>query len=79
MIARVEQPDGSYTKEERGNPECGRDFCDVCGDCLSCYGDDPCGPADEDDDAPVARHRWVIYWCPNSDVTEGDDIQGGCE
>jgi hypothetical protein len=21
---------------------CGEDFCDRCGDCLACYGDDPC-------------------------------------
>jgi hypothetical protein len=23
-------------------PECGRDFCDQCGDCLACYASDPC-------------------------------------
>ena len=21
---------------------CGEDFCDECGDCLACYGSDPC-------------------------------------
>lgn len=21
-------------------PECGRDFCQCCGDCLACYGED---------------------------------------
>jgi hypothetical protein len=36
-------------------PECGVDFCDRCGDCLSCYGGDPCCP---NDDGP---HRWVKY------------------
>lgn len=24
------------------HPECGKDFCDGCGDCLSCNGSDPC-------------------------------------
>lgn len=30
--------------------ECGKDFCGDCGDCLKCYGGDPCtdgGPHDE--------------------------------
>ena len=36
-------------------PECGVDFCDRCGDCLSCYRGDPCYL---NDDGP---HRWVKY------------------
>lgn len=24
------------------SPICGEDFCDACGDCLSCYGEDDC-------------------------------------
>ena len=36
-------------------PECGEDFCDFCGDCLYCYGDDECLSS------PDGRHRWVIY------------------
>lgn len=24
------------------SPVCGEDFCDLCGDCLHCYGSDPC-------------------------------------
>lgn len=23
-------------------PSCGEDFCEDCGDCMACYGDDPC-------------------------------------
>ena len=34
------------------NPEeirCGEVFCDLCGDCIACYGDDPCyGDMDAD-------------------------------
>lgn len=26
-----------------GAVKCGKTFCDRCGDCLACYGDDPCG------------------------------------
>jgi len=33
-------------------PECGEHFCDYCGDCLHCYGDDEC---------PDGGHRFVIY------------------
>lgn len=31
---------------------CGVDFCDHCGDCLPCYGEDPCYRG---------SHLWVIY------------------
>lgn len=50
MLAEVEKPDGTYELQEKGEPVCGEDFCDECGDCLKCYGDvcsDGC--------------RWVIY------------------
>jgi len=29
-------------KYPKGYPECGVDFCEVCGDCIACYGGDPC-------------------------------------
>ncbi len=51
MIALVEQEDGSYKSEERGDPKCGEDFCDSCGDCLHCY------PWYEG----YCLHSWVIY------------------
>lgn len=55
MIALVEQADGSYVEEERGEPECGTHFCDKCGDCLHCYGGDPCYTGSTD------QHMWVVY------------------
>ena len=44
-----------FIREEEREPQCGEDFCDSCGDCLDCYGDDLC-PGTED-----GEHRWVIY------------------
>lgn len=31
-----------------GRPGCGEVFCDRCGDCIECYGEDPCGSAGGD-------------------------------
>lgn len=39
MIAEIEQVDGTYVSVEAGDPVCGQDFCDRCGDCLDCYSD----------------------------------------
>lgn len=36
-------------------PQCGEDFCDTCGDCLDCYGDDPCP------ESGSASHCWYVY------------------
>jgi len=33
---------------------CGQYFCEYCGDCMYCYGDDPC-VAD-----PEGGHWWVV-------------------
>jgi len=33
---------GKRIRDEDVEPECGRDFCDACGDCLVCYGGDEC-------------------------------------
>lgn len=54
MIAQIEQDDGTFIDEER-ELECGN-TCDICGDCLYCYREDPCFPFGEPDD-----HVWVIY------------------
>jgi hypothetical protein len=40
---------------EYAEPECGEDFCDSCGDCLSCNGGDEC-LGNED-----GKHLWVEY------------------
>lgn len=42
---------------EDADPECGEDFCDRCGDCLHCYGGDPCW----DGGAEHPDHYWVVY------------------
>lgn len=47
MKAEIEQLDGRYILQEMGEPECGKDFCDICGDCLVC---DNC-----------SCRFWVIY------------------
>jgi hypothetical protein len=36
MIASVEKLDGTCEDREMGEPVCGQDFCDGCGDCLAC-------------------------------------------
>ena len=55
MLAEVERPDGTYEILEMGEPVCGEDFCDGCGDCLAC----------QHHDAAEWCHgcasRWVIY------------------
>lgn len=38
---------------EQAEPVCGEDFCDTCGDCLHCYGSEPCLYGGE--------HRWIVY------------------
>lgn len=45
----------SETGVPADGPECGRDFCDACGDCLACYGGDPCWPRHK------GPHLWVRY------------------
>ena len=50
MNAHIERPDGTFEIKEMGNPICGQDFCDTCGDCLACYRDYCFGGC-----------KWVIY------------------
>lgn len=40
---------------EEAEPVCGEDFCDRCGDCLECYGGDPCYESED------GEHYWVEY------------------
>ncbi len=44
---------GHLIRIEEAVPVCGVDFCDTCGDCLVCYGEDPCHFGGE--------HQWVVY------------------
>jgi len=39
-------------RTEVAEPTCG-DLCDACGDCLYCYGEDPC--------VEKGTHFWVQY------------------
>ena len=48
-VLRTDEPD----KVIELTPRCSRDFCDRCGDCLHCYGGDPC--------LRFKTHVWVIY------------------
>lgn len=58
--AEVEQSNGTYLVEDHGEPECGKDFCDSCGDCLACF-EDGCPQTDG------GEHRWVVYYYPPSE------------
>ena len=46
---------------EEAEPECGKNFCDTCGDCLACYESDPCIDG---------NHRWIVYVDPTCDEKE---------
>jgi hypothetical protein len=48
---------GELLRAEDAEPVCGEDFCDRCGDCLHCYGCDPCYGSGEEKD----EHFWVVY------------------
>lgn len=39
---------------EEATPICG-DYCDTCGDCLHCYGGEPCY------ESQGGEHFWVTY------------------
>lgn len=45
----------TFLRESDDEPECGKDFCDSCGDCLHCYGDDDCFVTND------RLHRWITY------------------
>lgn len=44
--------DNKFIRVEDATPVCGEDFCDNCGDCLACFGDD---------DKCICGCEWVIY------------------
>lgn len=45
---------GREVEEFEAQPRCGLDMCDRCGDCLECYGDDPCPNFGD-------WHTWTVY------------------
>jgi hypothetical protein len=64
-------------RTEEAEPECGEDFCDACGDCLDCYGGDPCY------ESKSGEHFWVVYEYPDGlpeppPITPNPKIQGEC-
>ena len=58
-----------FIRTEEAEPECGEDFCDSCGDCLVCYGDDPCYGSDP----PKPEHYWVEYLDHEQKDSEGKE------
>lgn len=57
MSDLAELVDANYHVSESlvAEPTCGEDFCDACGDCLSCYAGDPCYSSN------IGEHRWIVY------------------
>ena len=58
--ARVYGKDNKFIEHRDVEVECGEHFCDSCGDCLHCYGSDPCY-GNLDDDGEPGLHFFVIY------------------
>ena len=55
MVKHLADLKGIVYGSEEAEPECGEDFCDSCGDCLHCYGGDPCLESSD------GEHFWVAY------------------
>lgn len=54
-IANVVDEQYRHVTSWTADPTCGEDFCDRCGDCLHCHGDDWCFESADH------RHNWVVY------------------
>jgi len=61
MLCEVYDHTGKFIRRRGGEPICGVDFCDRCGDCLHCYGGDPCHRNNS------GKHRWVKFDEPPAD------------
>jgi len=46
---------------EEAKPVCNQDFCDECGDCLACYGEERCWDGAYD----RGSHLWIVYEKPD--------------
>ena len=56
MTRYIYDPQGEgLLRTEEAEPECGKDFCDNCGDCLYCYGDEECTCSNN------GKHHWAEY------------------
>lgn len=54
--------------ERRAEVSCGEDFCHHCGDCLACYGDDPC--------THEGTHDWPMEEVPDEDKASDPTTSG---
>lgn len=45
-----------FIRAVEAEPECGKNFCDSCGDCLHCYPGECIDRSGE-----TGEHRWVQY------------------
>lgn len=51
-------------------PICGTDFCALCGDCLYCFGEDPCQRSED------RRHYWddgAVFGVEPAELLKRDD------
>jgi len=55
MIKQIFDKKNHFIREENAIPVCNVDFCDTCGDCLACYGEDECMESES------GKHFWVEY------------------
>lgn len=53
MKKQVFDKNNQFLHSEEGVPKCDEDFCDSCGDCLACYGEDICNLSES------GKHIWV--------------------
>lgn len=51
----------------RAEVSCGEDFCEQCGDCLVCYGDDSCWAGGTEGD-----HEWPMREATEDEIRELD-------
>ncbi len=67
MIRRIYNHEGDkQLRVDNAEQECGKDFCDQCGDCLACYPDE-CWDGGE----YRGNHLWIHY--------ESQNAETGCE
>ncbi len=55
MQKYIYSSDAKLVQSVKDVPECGRDYCDSCGDCLHCYGETECSATSN------KKHFWVEY------------------
>jgi len=56
FLCTIVDKDGKVLRQEMRPVACGDDVCWWCGECLACYGCDPCF----DVEGVEGEHRWVV-------------------